>query len=77
MDEPELGISRSLSFADEVVSRGSQEVAPGQALEGPTAGKVVADGDLELGRLVAFLLGRFKIRLSGGMSSKVSVRIPV
>ena len=76
MDEPELGISRSLSFADEVVSGGSQEVAPGQALEGPAPGKVVADGDLELGRLVAFLLGRFKIRLSDRTSSKVSVLMP-
>ena len=77
MDEPELGISRSLSFADEVVSGGSQEVAPGQALEGPAAGKVVADGNLELGRLVAFLLRGCKVRLSDRTSSKVSVRIPV
>ena len=56
VDVPELGVAGGLGVAVEVVARPAEEVAAGEALEGPAAGEVVADGDLELGRLVALVL---------------------
>ncbi len=56
MDEPQLGVGGRLCLADEGVRGGPQEVPAGERAEGPAAGEVVADADLELGRLVAVVL---------------------
>ena len=56
VDEPQLGVCGRLCLADECVRGGPQEVAAGERAEGPAAGEVVADADLELGRLVPLVL---------------------
>lgn len=56
VDVPQLGVSRALSRAGQSISRGPQEVAPTDALEGPPPGEVVTDGDLKLGRVILDLV---------------------
>ena len=69
MNEPEFGIPGCFCDALQVVGRRAQEVTSRQTLECPTTGEVVANRDLKLGRVVAFLL---KIRRQTYVENKLN-----